>query len=37
MSAVQQGEISMEVMFVAPDEDSDDDNEYEDEHGFRWV
>nr|KAG5687094.1 hypothetical protein BaRGS_010539 [Batillaria attramentaria] len=31
----QQGEISMEVMFVAPDEDSDDDNnEYEDEHGF---
>ena len=32
----QQGEISMEVMFVAPDEDSDDENnEYEDEHGFR--
>ena len=26
----------MEVMFVAPDEDSDDENkEYEDEHGFR--
>ncbi|XP_067676025.1 Golgi-associated PDZ and coiled-coil motif-containing protein-like [Haliotis asinina] len=33
----QQGEISMEVMFVAPDEDSDDENkEYEDEHGFRY-
>lgn len=32
----QQGEIKMDVMFVAPDEDSDDDNnEYEDEHGFR--
>lgn len=28
----------MEVMFVAPDEDSDDENnEYEDEHGFRFV
>nr|KAG5691661.1 hypothetical protein BaRGS_022936 [Batillaria attramentaria] len=34
--SITQGEISMEVMFVAPDEDSDDDNnEYEDEHGFR--
>ena len=34
----QQGEISMEVMFVAPDEDSDDENnEYEDEHGFRLA
>ncbi|KAL8573554.1 hypothetical protein ACOMHN_047825 [Nucella lapillus] len=33
----QQGEIQMEVMFVAPDEDSEDDNnEYEDEHGFRY-
>ncbi|XP_070189567.1 Golgi-associated PDZ and coiled-coil motif-containing protein-like [Littorina saxatilis] len=33
----QQGEIKMDVMFVAPDEDSDDDNnEYEDEHGFRY-
>ncbi|XP_041352501.1 Golgi-associated PDZ and coiled-coil motif-containing protein-like [Gigantopelta aegis] len=33
----QQGEITMEVMFVAPDEDSDDENkEYEDEHGFRY-
>ena len=28
----------MEVMFVAPDEDSDDENnEYEDEHGFRLA
>ena len=32
----QQGEIEMEVVFVAPDEDSDDDNaEYEDDNGFR--
>lgn len=28
----------MEVMFVAPDEDSDDESkEFEDEHGFRCV
>ena len=28
----------MEVVFVAPDEDSDDENhEYEDENGFRYV
>jgi hypothetical protein len=28
----------MEVVFVAPDEDSDDENhEYEDENGFRSV
>ena len=28
----------MDVMFVAPDEDSDDENnEYEDEHGFRLA
>ena len=27
----------MEVVFVAPDEDSDDENhEYEDENGFRY-
>ncbi|XP_025098830.1 Golgi-associated PDZ and coiled-coil motif-containing protein-like [Pomacea canaliculata] len=33
----QQGEITMEVMFVAPDEDSDDESkEFEDEHGFRY-
>ncbi len=33
---LQQGEISLEVVFVAPDEDSDDENhEYEDENGFR--
>ena len=32
----QQGEIDLEVVFVAPDDDSDDDNaEYEDESGFR--
>lgn len=32
----QQGDIEMEVVFVAPDEDSDDENhEYEDENGFR--
>ncbi|XP_050391130.1 Golgi-associated PDZ and coiled-coil motif-containing protein [Patella vulgata] len=33
----QQGEINMDVMFVAPDEDSEDENqEYEDEYGFRY-
>ena len=33
----QQGEIELEVVFVAPDEDSDDENhEYEDENGFRY-
>ncbi|KAL5010551.1 hypothetical protein ScPMuIL_012856 [Solemya velum] len=33
----QQGDIELEVMFVAPDEDSDDENhEYEDENGFRY-
>ncbi|XP_074649464.1 Golgi-associated PDZ and coiled-coil motif-containing protein-like isoform X2 [Tubulanus polymorphus] len=34
----QQGEIQLEVVFVAPDEDSDDDEnaEYEDESGFRY-
>lgn len=33
----QQGDIEMEVVFVAPDEDSDDENhEYEDENGFRY-
>ncbi|GFR72238.1 Golgi-associated PDZ and coiled-coil motif-containing protein-like [Elysia marginata] len=33
----QQGEISLNVMFVAPDEESDDDNnEFEDEYGFRY-
>ncbi|XP_064628403.1 Golgi-associated PDZ and coiled-coil motif-containing protein-like isoform X2 [Lineus longissimus] len=33
----QQGEIEMEVVFVAPDEDSDDENaEYEDDNGFRY-
>ena len=32
----QTGDIELEVMFVSPDEDSDDDNhEYEDENGFR--
>ena len=32
----QHGEIWLEVVFVAPDEDSDDENhEYEDENGFR--
>ena len=34
----QHGEIWLEVVFVAPDEDSDDENhEYEDENGFRQV
>ena len=33
---LQSGDIDMEVVFVAPDEDSDDENhEYEDENGFR--
>lgn len=33
----QTGDIELEVMFVSPDEDSDDDNhEYEDENGFRY-
>jgi hypothetical protein len=33
----QQGEIELEVVFVAPDEDSDDENhEYEDDNGFRY-
>ena len=37
-SILQQGDIEMEVVFVAPDEDSDDENhEYEDENGFRFV
>ena len=36
MLFLQQGEISLNVMFVAPDEESDDDNnEFEDEYGFR--
>ena len=34
----QQGDITLSVMFVAPDEESDDDNnDYEDEYGFRSV
>ena len=33
---LQQGDIDLEVVFVAPDDDSDDENhEYEDENGFR--
>ncbi|CAL1535299.1 unnamed protein product [Lymnaea stagnalis] len=33
----QQGDITLSVMFVAPDEDSDEENnEYEDEYGFRY-
>ncbi|KAK0056645.1 Golgi-associated PDZ and coiled-coil motif-containing protein [Biomphalaria pfeifferi] len=33
----QQGDITLTVMFVAPDEESDDENnEYEDEYGFRY-
>lgn len=33
----QQGNIELEVVFVAPDEDSDDENhEYEDENGFKY-
>ncbi|XP_013384582.1 Golgi-associated PDZ and coiled-coil motif-containing protein [Lingula anatina] len=33
----QQGDIELEVVFVAPDEDSDDENnEYEDDNGFRY-
>lgn len=32
----QQGDIELEVVYVAPDEDSDDENhDYEDENGFR--
>ncbi|CAH1799880.1 unnamed protein product [Owenia fusiformis] len=35
--SMQTGEIEMEVVFVAPDEDSDDGNdEYVDENGFRY-
>ncbi len=37
MYAVQRGNIELEVVFVVPNEDSDDDNpEFEDETGFRW-
>ncbi|OWF52461.1 Golgi-associated PDZ and coiled-coil motif-containing protein-like [Mizuhopecten yessoensis] len=33
----QQGVIELEVMFVAPDEDSEEENnEYDDENGFRY-
>ncbi|KAK3089179.1 hypothetical protein FSP39_001532 [Pinctada imbricata] len=33
----QTGNIELEVMFVSPDEDSDEENHgYEDEHGFRY-
>ncbi|XP_059139989.1 Golgi-associated PDZ and coiled-coil motif-containing protein-like [Physella acuta] len=33
----QQGDITLTVMFVAPDEDSEDEkNEFEDEYGFRY-
>ena len=33
----QQGTIDLEVMFVAPDEDSDEDHhDYDDENHFRW-
>lgn len=33
----QQGDIELEVVYVAPDEDSDDENhDYEDENGFRY-
>ena len=32
----QQGDIVLEVVFVAPDDDSDDENQvFEDENGFR--
>ena len=32
----QHGEIELEVVYVVPDEDSDDENhDYEDENGFR--
>ena len=34
----QQGDIVLEVVFVAPDDDSDDENQvFEDENGFRSV
>ena len=34
---VQNGDIDLDVVFVAPDDDSDDDNlEYEDETGLRF-
>ena len=37
ISYFQQGTIELEVMFVAPDEDSDNDlQDYEDENGFRY-
>jgi hypothetical protein len=33
---LQKGNVELEVVFVAPDEDSDDENpEFEDETGFR--
>lgn len=33
---VQSGNIDLEVVYVTPDEDSDDQNvDYEDENGFR--
>ena len=33
---MQNGDIDLDVVFVAPDDDSDDDNlEYEDETGLR--
>ncbi len=36
ISVPQQGDIEMEVVYVAPDEDSDDENhEYEDDSGVR--
>jgi hypothetical protein len=36
LCVVQRGDIELEVVFVAPDEDSDDGNpEFEDESGFR--
>lgn len=38
---MQHGDIELDVVFVAPDEDSDDqNNDYEDENGFRlglWL
>ena len=35
---LQQGDIELEVVFVAPDDDSDDENQvFEDENGFRFV
>jgi len=36
VGCLQHGDIELEVVFVAPDEDSDDQNpDYEDENGFR--